>query len=67
MEEMTEGVTALAELLPLIGESTIRMIPFAEHVGVQGGNGRSGVPGVVRGLGPRLQSPCFRPGREQLA
>ena len=32
MEEMTEGATALAELLPLIGESTIRMIPFAEHV-----------------------------------
>ena len=32
MEEMTEGATSLAELLPVIAESTIRMIPFAEHV-----------------------------------
>ena len=31
-EEMTERATALAELLPLIAESTTRMIPFAEHV-----------------------------------
>ena len=32
MEEMTEGATTLAELLPLIADSAIRMIPFAEHV-----------------------------------
>ena len=32
MEEMTDGATALAELLPLLGESPIRMIPFAERV-----------------------------------
>jgi len=32
MEKMTEGATAVAELLPVIAESTIRMIPFAEHV-----------------------------------
>ena len=32
MKEMTEGATALAELVPGIAESTIRMIPFAEHV-----------------------------------
>ena len=32
IKEMIEGTTALAELLPLIAESTIRMIPFAEHV-----------------------------------
>ena len=33
MEEMTEGASALAELLPLVGESPIRMIPFTEQVG----------------------------------
>ena len=32
MEEMTEGASALAELLPLVAESPIRMIPFAERV-----------------------------------
>ena len=33
MQEMTELATAAAELLPqLAGESTTRMIPFAEHV-----------------------------------
>ena len=31
-EEMTYRATVLGELLPLIAESTIRMIPFAEHV-----------------------------------
>ena len=33
MEEMTENASALAELLPLVGESPIRMIPFTEQVG----------------------------------
>ena len=32
MEEMTDGATALPELLPLLRESPIRMIPFAERV-----------------------------------
>ena len=31
-EEMTDRATALGELLPLIAESTMRLIPFAEHV-----------------------------------
>ena len=33
MEEMTEGASALAELLPQVGEPPIRMIPFTEQVG----------------------------------
>ena len=32
MDEMTDDAAALAELLPLTAESTMRMIPFAEHV-----------------------------------
>ncbi len=34
-----EGATALAELLPLVGDSMIRMIPFAEHVGFRADKG----------------------------
>ena len=32
MKEMADGATTLAELMPMIAESRIRMIPFAEHV-----------------------------------
>ena len=39
MEEMTDRATALAELLPLIAESTTRFIPFAEHVRLRADTG----------------------------
>ena len=39
MEEMTEGASALAELLVLVSEPTIRMIPFAERVGFRAETG----------------------------
>ena len=40
VQEMTELATAAAELLPQVaGESTTRMIPFAEHVRFEAGTG----------------------------
>ena len=66
MKEMTEGATTLAELLPGIAESTIRMLPFAEHVRFRADTAKWSFRSRPTS-GPQSRSACCRPGRERLA
>ena len=63
--EITDGATALADLLPLIAESTTRMIPFA-NIQFKADTGEvefQETPHVCA----QLRSACCRPGRGPLA